>query len=219
MTTTVLDSAALAAAAMDSAAGSTPATCRIGLLGLGNVGGAFARHAREAGSHLSARGFAPVISTALVRTTSRPRAAAAFVTSITNDVEAFFAEPVDVIVEALGGVEPAFSLVRRGLDRGIGHATGVRRPWDCGVACCNVPPDCATRGDQRVGLTTRASRTPSCAREESLGGELRLRRLYPCPVVPCSRPRKAGRPPPATAAAGSAQVRSGDLGLRVAAAA
>lgn len=118
VTTTVLDSAA-PAAAVDSATGCTPATCRIGLLGLGNVGGAFARHAREAASHLAAHGFTPVISTALVRSTRQPRAAAAFVTSLTSDVEAFFAEPVDVIVEALGGVEPAHTLVRRALDRGI----------------------------------------------------------------------------------------------------
>ncbi len=119
MITTVLDTAALAAAAVDDAAGCRPATCRIGLLGLGNVGAAFARHAREAASHLSARGFAPVISAALVRTTSRSRAASAFVTGLTNDADAFFAEPVDIIVEALGGVEPAYSLVRRALDRGI----------------------------------------------------------------------------------------------------
>jgi homoserine dehydrogenase len=119
VTTIVLDSAASAAAVVDTAAGCVPATCRIGLLGLGNVGSAFARHAREAASHLAARGFAPVVSTALVRTTSHPRAAADFVTTITSDPDAFFAEPVDVVVEALGGVEPAFSLVRRALDRGI----------------------------------------------------------------------------------------------------
>jgi homoserine dehydrogenase len=118
VTTTVLDATALAAVA-DNATGCIPATCRIGLLGLGNVGSAFARHTREAASHLSARGFAPVVSTALVRTTSHARAAAAFVTSVTNDIDTFFSEPVDVIVEALGGVEPAYSLVRRALDRGI----------------------------------------------------------------------------------------------------
>ena len=43
MNTSVLDSAALAAAVADSVAGCVPATCRIGLLGLGNVGSAFAR--------------------------------------------------------------------------------------------------------------------------------------------------------------------------------
>ena len=119
MITTVLDAAATAADAADITAGCTPATCRIGLLGLGNVGSAFARHSREAASHLAARGFAPSISTALVRSTSHPRAASAFVGGLTSDYDAFFAEPVDVIVEALGGVEPAYTLVRRALDRGI----------------------------------------------------------------------------------------------------
>jgi homoserine dehydrogenase len=115
----VLDAVAQAAAVADSSTACIPATCRVGLLGLGNVGSAFARHAREAATPLSARGFAPIIATALVRSTARPRPAAAYVTSITTDVDAFFAEPVDVIVEALGGVEPALSFVRRALDRGI----------------------------------------------------------------------------------------------------
>lgn len=119
MTTTVLDAAATAAVGADIGAGCTPATCRIGLLGLGNVGSAFARHAREAASPLASRGFAPLVSTALVRSTSRPRTASAFVAGLTSDADAFFAEPVDVIVEALGGVAPAFALVARALDRGI----------------------------------------------------------------------------------------------------
>jgi homoserine dehydrogenase len=119
VTTTVLDAAAAAAVGADIGAGCTPTTCRIGLLGLGNVGSAFARHAREDASHLASRGFAPLVSTALVRSTSRPRPAAAFVTGLTSDIEAFFAEPVDVIVEALGGVDPAYALVARALDRGI----------------------------------------------------------------------------------------------------
>jgi homoserine dehydrogenase len=118
VTTTVLDSTAAPAAALVDPA-CTPATCRIGLLGLGHVGSALARLTRDAAFQLSARGFAPIVSTALVRTTSHPRPASAFVSSITTDVDAFFAESVDVIVEALGGVEPAHTLVRRALDRGI----------------------------------------------------------------------------------------------------
>ena len=117
MTTTLLDPAAPAAVAGETEC--IPATCRIGLLGLGNVGSAFARHAREAAAHLAARGFAPIVATALVRTTSRPRAAASFVTNLTSDIDAFFAEPLDVVVEALGGVEPAYTFVRRALDLGI----------------------------------------------------------------------------------------------------
>lgn len=118
MTTTVLDAAtASAAAPVDS--GCTPATCRIGLLGLGHVGSALARLTRDAAPHLAGRGFAPLIATALVRSTSHPRPASSSVSNLTADVNRFFAEPIDVVVEALGGVEPAYSLVRRALDRGI----------------------------------------------------------------------------------------------------
>jgi homoserine dehydrogenase len=109
---TVIDPAADTAACV-------PATCRIGLLGLGNIGSAFARLTREAAAPLSGRGLAPIVCTALVRTPDRPRPAASFVSSITINHDRFFSEPVDVIVEALGGVEPAFTLVRRALDRGI----------------------------------------------------------------------------------------------------
>ena len=42
------------------------------LLGLGNVGSAFARLTRSAGATLEARGFAPSISIALVRCVGRP---------------------------------------------------------------------------------------------------------------------------------------------------
>jgi len=110
--TTVIDPGADAAACV-------PAICRIGLLGLGNIGSAFARLTREAAGRLSGRGLAPIVSTALVRTPDRPRAAAGFVNTITGSHDRFFSEPVDIIVEAIGGVEPAFTLVRRALDRGI----------------------------------------------------------------------------------------------------
>lgn len=110
MIATVIDHAADAAC--------QPATCRIGLLGLGNVGTAFARLTREAADHLSGRGLAPIVSTSLVRTLNRERVGARFVNTVTNSHDGFFAEPFDVLVEAIGGVEPAFTLVRRALDRG-----------------------------------------------------------------------------------------------------
>jgi homoserine dehydrogenase len=116
--TTALEPAAATADSPD-VAGCTPAACRIGLLGLGNVGSAFARMSREAAAPLADRGLAPVVSAALVRTIARPRPAAAFVSTITDSHDGFFAEPIDIVVEALGGVEPAFTLVRRALDRGI----------------------------------------------------------------------------------------------------
>lgn len=118
MTTTVLDPAAGAADTTGEPA-CTPAICRIGLLGFGNIGSAFARLSRDAAAQLSARGLAPVIATALVRDTSRHRPDAPLAGRITDTPDRFFSEPVDVIVEALGGVEPAFTLVHRALDRGI----------------------------------------------------------------------------------------------------
>jgi len=122
VTTTVLDLAA-GAAAVDpepqDPGHCTPAACRIGVLGLGNIGSAFARLARDLAAPLADRGLAPIVTSALVRNVSRPRAAAGFVRTITDNRDDFFAEPVDIVVEALGGVEPAFSLVRRALDRGI----------------------------------------------------------------------------------------------------
>jgi homoserine dehydrogenase len=119
VTTTVLDPAADAAADSADVEGCTPATCRIGLLGLGNIGSAFARLSRDAAAPLSRRGVAPVVTTALVRTLTRPRPAAGFVGTITDSHDRFFGAPLDIVVEALGGVEPAFTLVRRALDRGI----------------------------------------------------------------------------------------------------
>ena len=96
-----------------------PATCRIGLLGLGNIGSAFARLTRDASPHLSPRGVAPIVSAALVRSTAPLRAASGLVARITDSAEEFFSQPIDVLVEVLGGIEPAYSLVRRALDRGI----------------------------------------------------------------------------------------------------
>ena len=119
MITTVFDRASAAApATLDPLHACPPERCRIGLLGLGNVGSAFARLARDSGSRLSPHGILPVVSSALVRSVAA-RARAPFAAIVTDELEAFFAEPVDVVVEALGGVESAYALVRRALDRGI----------------------------------------------------------------------------------------------------
>ncbi len=118
MIATVIDHAAEAAC--------QPATCRIGLLGLGNVGSAFARLTRDAADHLSARGIVPIVSTSLVRTANRERPAARFVAAVTDSHDAFFSAPVDIVVEAMGGVEPAFTLVRRERRAAAPHLEPVR---------------------------------------------------------------------------------------------
>ena len=102
-----------------------PATCRIGLLGVGTVGSAFARLSREASASLATRGFLPIVASSLVRNVTRGRDAC-LPSPPTDDHEAFFAQPLDVVVEALGGVEPARTLVARALDRGIPVVTAKK---------------------------------------------------------------------------------------------
>jgi homoserine dehydrogenase len=96
-----------------------PTPVRLGLLGLGTVGGAVARLSRADAPAFHARGVAPVVTAALVRDAARTRPAAALTAVLTSDVEQFFASPIDVVVEALGRTEPARTLVARALDAGI----------------------------------------------------------------------------------------------------
>jgi homoserine dehydrogenase len=117
VTTTVLDRAVRVPVAGVEHPGPS-AICRIGLLGLGNVGSAFARLARDPSASFAAVGFTPAVAAALVRSPAKPRGSD-LAPLITDDREAFFAEPVDLVVEALGGVDPAFTLVSRALARGI----------------------------------------------------------------------------------------------------
>ena len=89
------------------------ATIHIALLGCGNVGSAFAALVRD-GSQSPLR-----ITHALVRDCLRPRptlhpAAERVVTGA-----ALFTTPPDVLVELLGGIEPARTLVLEALHRGI----------------------------------------------------------------------------------------------------
>lgn len=96
---------------------------RVGLLGLGAVGAAVARAAREARPVLDARGIRLRIEAALVRDDRRPRAESGSVPLITSSASRFFSGSYDVIVEVLGGVEPAATLVARALEAGIPTVT------------------------------------------------------------------------------------------------
>ncbi|HJR61776.1 MAG TPA: homoserine dehydrogenase [Vicinamibacterales bacterium] len=90
------------------------ASVDIALLGCGNVGTAFAR---LAGEDLSAGGPLKIIG-ALVRDAARPREEPAL-PLLTTDPRALLAQRPDVLVELLGGLEPARSLVLEALERGI----------------------------------------------------------------------------------------------------
>ena len=87
---------------------------RIGLLGLGHVGAAVARRALSPHGSL-AHGFE--ISGALVRDPGRRRNIRGI--AVTTDTRSIFDSGPDVIVEALGGLEPARTLVLEALARRI----------------------------------------------------------------------------------------------------
>jgi homoserine dehydrogenase len=90
---------------------------RLGLLGLGRVGQAVARLASET-PRLREAGYRVQIAGALVREIDKPRRCLR-PARVTTNPSAFLRGTYDVVVEALGGVEPAQSIVRRLLGRGI----------------------------------------------------------------------------------------------------
>ena len=94
-------------------------TVRIGLLGFGRVGAAVARAAGVAQARFRARGLDLVVTCALVGDARRPRDLDADAPPLTDAVEVFFSRAYDVVVEVVGGVEPARALVARALDRGV----------------------------------------------------------------------------------------------------
>lgn len=91
-------------------------TIRIGLLGLGRVGQAVARLGPQA-ARLRQAGYRVRIAGALVRDIDKPRRCLT-PSRLTTNPSAFLRGHYDVVVEALGAVEPALSIVRRLLGRG-----------------------------------------------------------------------------------------------------
>lgn len=100
---------------------------RIGLLGLGTVGQSVARALLERRDVLSRAAGAPLIlQRAAVRDPTRPRPVPA--EQLTTDAMAVArAEDVDVVVELLGGEEPARSLIAAALERGRPVVTANKR--------------------------------------------------------------------------------------------
>jgi homoserine dehydrogenase len=87
---------------------------RVALLGLGHVGSAVASLAREVG-----RSHGIAIAGALVRDASRARGVESRTFELSADPDALFASAPDVVVEVLGGLEPARTLVLAAIGRGI----------------------------------------------------------------------------------------------------
>jgi homoserine dehydrogenase len=89
---------------------------RVALLGLGQVGGAIASLAVRTAGTLPV-GFQ--VASALVRDLRKPRAIDAAALPLTTDPRTALTSKPDVLVEVLGGVEPARTLVLEALNAGI----------------------------------------------------------------------------------------------------
>ena len=92
----------------------------VGLIGLGVVGGGVARALLERRDYFARQVGAPlVVRRAAVRDLSKPRSVALPDGVLTNDPAAVLSDPdVDIVVEVIGGEEPAGSYIREALARG-----------------------------------------------------------------------------------------------------
>jgi homoserine dehydrogenase len=88
-------------------------TVRVGLLGCGNVGAPLAELVRTQAAEIAARtGVHLEIAAVAVRSASKERASALPDGVLTTDAAAVVADPaIDVVVEVIGGIEPARTLV------------------------------------------------------------------------------------------------------------
>ena len=98
----------------------TPAVVRVGLLGCGTVGGAVARILTTHQEMLEARvGARLELSRVAVRDTDKTRAIELDPALVTDDALSLVNDPdIDIVVESIGGMEPAQSLIAAGLASG-----------------------------------------------------------------------------------------------------
>jgi homoserine dehydrogenase len=93
---------------------------RVGLLGCGNVGAALVRLVDENADVISARaGVSIEVSRVAVRDVAKPREVKLARDRFTTDADALVCDPaIDVVVEVMGGVEPARTLITAALEAG-----------------------------------------------------------------------------------------------------
>jgi homoserine dehydrogenase len=93
---------------------------RVGLLGCGNVGGALVRLLIEDGARIAARtGLDLELAAVAVRSQSREREVPIPAGIVTTDAAGVVADPtVDMVVEVIGGIEPARTLILTALKSG-----------------------------------------------------------------------------------------------------
>jgi homoserine dehydrogenase len=98
---------------------SAPRTVRVALAGCGVVGGGLVRLLHESAGATAARfGVRFDLTHVLVRDVSRKRNLPLDPKLFTNDLDAFLAHDADVVIEAVGGDEPARTIASAALKRG-----------------------------------------------------------------------------------------------------
>jgi homoserine dehydrogenase len=104
----------------------SPSAVRVGLLGCGNVGAALVGLlAERADATSEAAGVTLELAGIAVRSTTRDRGDHIDPALLTTDAEALVRDPdVDVIVELIGGVEPARTLILQAIEAGKPVVTG-----------------------------------------------------------------------------------------------
>jgi homoserine dehydrogenase len=97
-----------------------PGPVRVGLLGCGVVGGATARILGDHATELRRRAGVPIeLTRVAVRDASKPRAVQLDPALVTTDAWDVVGDPaVDVVVETIGGVEPALELILAAISNG-----------------------------------------------------------------------------------------------------
>ncbi|MFV0260576.1 MAG: homoserine dehydrogenase, partial [Acidimicrobiales bacterium] len=99
---------------------------KIGLLGCGSVGGAFVELLAERRASIAeATGIDLEIAAVAVRSASKDRGLALDPALLTTDSEAVVSDPdIDLVVEVIGGIEPARTLIQAALKSGKSVVTG-----------------------------------------------------------------------------------------------
>ena len=116
----MVSSASDPASAPDPSAGPTNGTIRIGVLGCGNVGAPLVQLVEQQAPAIEARtGVRLEVRTVAVRNLSKDRGIALPDGVLTRDAHAVVADPdIDLVVELIGGIEPARELISTALANG-----------------------------------------------------------------------------------------------------
>jgi homoserine dehydrogenase len=104
---------------------SSPRPIHVSLLGCGTVGGGVLELLRDNARYLESRVGAPlVVRKVLVRELSKPRVAACEPKWLTTNPDEVLNDPeCDVLVEVMGGVEPAYRYLKTAISKKIGVVT------------------------------------------------------------------------------------------------